>query len=144
VDLGGDIAVIGPQSDGSPWRIGIRSPRAPEVAVAWVGLSSGGIATSGDYERYMVVDGVRYCHILDPSDGWPVKGLSGVSVIAPQCVVAGTTSTIAMLKGQRGGRAWLRDVGLPHLCVDADGGISGNIATETQTAPGLAAASVAG
>jgi len=144
VDLGGDIAVIGPQPEGSPWRVGIRHPRAPQAAIAWVGLSSGAIASSGDYERFMLVDGVRYGHILDPTQGWPVSGLAGVSVIAPQCVVAGTTSTIAMLKGEHAGRAWLAEVGLPHLSVDARGRVSGTIAPETTGPLGAAAPLIAG
>jgi thiamine biosynthesis lipoprotein len=131
VDLGGDIRVIGPQPDGKPWRVGIRHPRAPEIAIAWIALESGGIASSGDYERFMLVNGVRYCHILDPTTGWPVDGLASVSVVAPQCVVAGTTSTIAMLRGESRGRAWLREMGLPHLCVDSSGNVNGSIAMET-------------
>jgi thiamine biosynthesis lipoprotein len=144
VDLGGDIAVIGPQPDGSAWRVGIRHPRAPEIALAWVELKSGAVATSGDYERFMIVDGNRYCHILDPTTGWPVTGLAGVSVIAAHCVVAGTTSTIAMLKGEHAGRDWLREIGLPHLCVDARGRTSGSIAPESAVTQPGGAASVAG
>lgn len=118
VDLGGDIAVVGPHPDGSAWRVGVRHPRIPEVALAWIPLSAGAIATSGDYERFMVVDGRRYGHILDPRSGWPVEGLVCASVVAPHCVVAGATTTLAMLQGADAGRAWLAETGLPHLCVD--------------------------
>ena len=57
---------------------------------------------SGDYERGMGVDGVRYTHVLDPRTGWPVAGLASVSVVAPHCLVAGSASTIAMLRGADG------------------------------------------
>jgi thiamine biosynthesis lipoprotein len=124
--------------------VGIRHPRKPQIAIAWVGLSSGGIASSGDYERFMIVDGVRYCHVLDPTSGWPVSGLASVSVVAAQCVVAGTTSTIAMLKGVTGGLAWLREMGLPHLCVDSGCAVSGDIAVLSRPRAAAAHPSVAG
>ena len=74
----------------------------------------------------MVVDGRRYGHVLDPRTGWPVAGLSAVSVVAEQCLVAGSATTIAMLKGH-GGPAWLAELGLPHLWVDARGGVGGSL-----------------
>ncbi len=69
VNLGGDIAVIGAHPDGSPWRIGIRDPFGSEGAIATLFVSSGGIATSGDYERYWQIDGRRFSHLIDPRDG---------------------------------------------------------------------------
>ncbi len=127
VDLGGDIRLIGPRPDGSSWRIGIRHPRDDAKAIAEIAVASGAVATSGDYERFIEIDGQRYCHILDPHTGWPARGLSSVSVIADECVVAGSLSTIAMLKG-RDGVAWLESLGVRHLVVDEDGRVEG---TET-------------
>jgi thiamine biosynthesis lipoprotein len=127
VDLGGDIAIIGPHPDGSPWRIGIWHPREPATAIAKVEISAGAIASSGDYERFMVVNGRRYCHLLDPRTGWPVSGLASVSVVAPHCIVAGTLATIAMLQGESGGVRWLSEAGLPHLCVDQQLKITGTL-----------------
>lgn len=127
VELGGDIAVIGPHPDGSAWRVGIRHPRVPERVLATVELREGGIASSGDYERYMEIAGQRYCHILDPRNGWPVSGMAAVSVIAPQCLIAGTATTVAMLKGAEGA-VWLQELGLPYLSVDAAGALSGTLA----------------
>ena len=128
VELGGDIAIVGPHPDGSAWQVGIRHPRDPERPVATISLGAGAIATSGDYERYFERDGRRYCHILDARTGWPVEGFAGVSVVAEQCLVAGTASTVAMLKGETGGAQWLGELGLPHLCVNAAGQVSGTLA----------------
>ena len=128
VDLGGDLATIGPHPDGSPWIVGIRDPRNPHEALASVPVSRGAVASSGDYERFIVVDGVRYGHILNPATGWPVEGLAGVSVIAPQCLIAGTASTIALLKGERGGATWLDELGLANLRITRSGRVSGTIA----------------
>ena len=121
VELGGDIALVGPHPDGASWHVGIRHPRDPEKPVATVDLPAGAIATSGDYERFLEHDGVRYCHILSARTGWPTQGLSSVSVLADQCLVAGTVSTIAMLKGPAKGPVWLEALGLPYLCVETDG-----------------------
>jgi thiamine biosynthesis lipoprotein len=127
VDLGGDLRAIGPHPGGRPWLAGVRDPRAPERALASVPLFDQGLATSGDYERCMVVDGVRYTHILDPRTGWPVRGLRSASVIAPQCLVAGTATTIALLKGARDGARFLDGLGLPNLRMDEEERVSGSL-----------------
>lgn len=124
VDLGGDIRVIGPQRSGEPWRIGIRHPRDAAAVLAEIPLAEGALATSGDYERFVEVDGTRYCHILDPRSGWPAQGLSSVTVLAPRCLVAGSLATMAMLKGPDG-IAWLQGLGVRHIVVDAEGRCSG-------------------
>lgn len=128
VDLAGDIHVIGAHADGTPWQIGVQHPRA-EGAIATVPLSHGAIASSGDYERGFTLDGRRYSHILDPRSGWPVQGLAAVSVLADQCLIAGTAATCAMLLGAEQGPPWLAALGLPHLLVDAQMQLRGSIAT---------------
>jgi thiamine biosynthesis lipoprotein len=100
VNLGGDIRVLGPRSDGSAWRFGIQHPRTTGSVIAGLDLAEGALATSGDYERYFECNGRRYCHILDPRSGWPVAHWASISVAAPACVAAGALSTIAMLKGE--------------------------------------------
>lgn len=125
VNLGGDIRVIGPHPDGGPWRIGIQHPRkAGAEALETIALHQGGVASSGDYERCITVDGIRYGHILNPKTGWPVQHMAAVTVVGDFCVVAGSASTIAMLK-QKDGPAWLEGLGLRHLWVDVDGNIGG-------------------
>jgi thiamine biosynthesis lipoprotein len=130
IDLGGDIAVIGPHPNLEPWNIGIRHPRDPESSIVYVSVDHGALASSGDYERYMTVDGRRYCHILNPTTGWPCHGLAAVSVMAERCLVAGTISTIAMLKGRDGIR-WLSGLGLEHFFVDENGVCGGDMPTAT-------------
>lgn len=127
VNLGGDVGIVGPRPDGAAWRIGIRHPRRPRDVLETLELHAGALATSGDYERCIVVDGVRYGHILDPRTGWPVRHLASVSVVADLCVVAGSAATIGVLAETRG-PAWLAKLGLPHLWVDVDGGVGGPLA----------------
>jgi thiamine biosynthesis lipoprotein len=127
VELGGDLALIGPHPDGSSWRVGVQHPRDLTKPIAYVEIGEGAIATSGDYERFMEIGGKRYCHLLNPKTGMPASHLSSVSVLAPQCLIAGTATTIAMLK-EKAGPEWLRQLGLPQLCFDQQLRPSGNLA----------------
>ena len=128
VSLAGDVVVLGPQPGGEPWRVGIRHPRRADAVVATLPIASGALATSGDYERFIEVNGVRHCHILDPRTGHSARGFQSVSVLAPTCLVAGSATTIAMLKGRDAGLAWLRDLDLPYLAVRDDGSVASSIA----------------
>jgi len=124
VNLGGDVRAIGPQADGSPWRVGIRHPRREQAAVAGFDLATGALATSGDYERYFEVAGRRYCHILNPRTGMPVTHWQSISVVSPLCVVAGSCATIAMLL-EADAPAFLDTQGVQWLGVAADGTLRG-------------------
>jgi thiamine biosynthesis lipoprotein len=126
IDLGGDLAVVGPHPDGGPWRVGIRHPRKPGRALARIALFEGGLATSGDYERCMIVDGERYSHLLDPRTGQSFRGGPAcVSVVAPHCLIAGVTSTITMLHAEEDTDEFLAGLGLPHLIARQSGEVSG-------------------
>jgi thiamine biosynthesis lipoprotein len=126
VNLAGDIAVAGPQGDGNNWPIGIRHPREQGHALASISLGAGGLASSGDYERCIEHNGKRYGHILNPATGWPVSGLAAVSVVADQCLVAGSVGTVAMLKPIADALTWLDELGLPWLAIDQEMRCHGN------------------
>lgn len=122
IELGGDIKVIGPPQDSEGWPVSIRDPRQPDRPIVQLKMASGALATSGDYERFQLINGIRYSHLLNPNTGWPVAGLQAVSVIAEHCVVAGSLATIAMLKADKGLK-WLRSCQLPFLCGKSNGQI---------------------
>jgi thiamine biosynthesis lipoprotein len=114
VNFGGDLAVAVPRGHGRTWRVGIEEARADGVARTVVPLVKGGLATSGDARRYLLKDGVRYSHILDPATGWPVRdGPRSVTVAAGTCTDAGMLATLAMLQGAAAER-FLRAQGVPH------------------------------
>jgi len=121
INLGGDVRVFGDRPDSKPWIIGIAHPRIKSALIASIPLISGSIATSGDYERCIEQAGVRYSHILSPYTGWPVLGFQSVSVSSPSCLIAGSISTTAMLKGEQAGREYLDLVGIPALIVSLCG-----------------------
>ncbi len=117
VDLAGDISIVGSTPDNKGWPIGISNPKNPATALSRLNLRAGGLASSGDYERSIVVSGKRYSHILNPLSGWPVDTFAGVSVVADACLLAGSLSTVAMLKGEQLGRAWLEEMAMPFCCI---------------------------
>jgi FAD:protein FMN transferase len=120
VNLGGDIRLVGPRPGDLAWSLGIQHPREAQRMLATLALGSGALATSGDYERYFELDGVRYCHVLNPRTGWPVSAWRSVSVVAPACLAAGALTTVAMLKGADA-LAFLASQNVGYLAMDAAG-----------------------
>lgn len=82
INIGGNIIAIGKHGD-KPWRVGIQHPRAP-TAIATIDLPDGwAVGTSGDYQRYFMLNGKRYCHIIDPRTGYPAQHTQSVTVLVP-------------------------------------------------------------
>ncbi len=103
IDAGGDIGIVGPKPDGQPWRIGIRHPREKEKILAVIPLTSGAVATSGDYERMFEEGGQRYHHILDPHTGYPANRLLSATVVASTATEADALSTALFVLGPEEG-----------------------------------------
>lgn len=103
VNFGGDICVTTPRANGRAWVVGVSDPDRNTTAakpVPLLHLTLGAIATSGDANRYLLKDGIRYSHILNPKTGWPVNGgPRSVTVAADTCTEAGILSTLALLQG---------------------------------------------
>ncbi len=98
INFGGDLACNGPRFNQHPWKVGIESVGGGHSAV--LSLHTGALATSGDARRFLLKDGVRYSHILNPKTGQPIMGAPrSVTVAAQSCVEAGLLSTLAMLQG---------------------------------------------
>lgn len=125
VNLGGDFTVIGPQPDNKPWTVGIANPDERNSMMAKIDLLDGGLASSGDYERYFEVDGQRYSHILNPKTGYPSQGLRAVSVAGNLCTVAGSVATVAMLKEPEDALTWLQESSLNYVYMSPEGDIRG-------------------
>ncbi len=101
VNFGGDLAATGQPKQRKGWKVGIEAMQAGnQVADRTLNLQVGALATSGDARRFILKDGVRYGHILDPKTGWPVPDAPrSVTVAADTCTQAGMLSTFAMLEG---------------------------------------------
>lgn len=101
INFGGDLFSTGARADGHGWRVGLDDPTATGNASAGeIEIRRGAVATSGDARRYLLKDGIRYSHILDPHTGWPVPGAPrSVTVVSDTCLEAGMLATFAMLMG---------------------------------------------
>ena len=131
VNLAGDMRFLGPKPTGEPWMIGIQDPRVRDQVVATLPITQGGLATSGDYERYFELNGQRYCHVLNPKTGMPVSYWRSVSVTSPATVVSGCTTTMVMLK-EADGLAFLQATGFDFFAIDHTGKV--HLRQETQAA----------
>jgi thiamine biosynthesis lipoprotein len=103
INFGGDLRANRPPPHG-PWQVGIERPDTNRTATTILELEHGALATSGDSHRYLLKNGVRYGHILDPRTGWPVSNSPrSVTVAASSCTEAGLLSTLALLQGAGAG-----------------------------------------
>jgi thiamine biosynthesis lipoprotein len=112
IDAGGDILVSGLKQGRTPWRIAIRHPRDSQAVAGVLSFGQKGkriaVVTSGDYERYFELEGVRYHHILDARSGYPARELVSVTVLAPTCALADALSTAVFVVGPEEGLKLLR------------------------------------
>jgi FAD:protein FMN transferase len=118
INFGGDMYISGPRHGKSEWVIGINDPYGKGDQHAGIlRLHRGGVATSGATRRFLLKDGVRYSHILDPHTGWPVPdGPRSVTVATQTCIEAGMLATFAMLQGP-GAEDFLKEQHVIHRCI---------------------------
>ncbi len=125
INIGGNILALGRHGE-RPWQVGIQHPRKPGP-MAVLELQDGeAIGTSGDYQRFFMLDGKRYCHIIDPRTGYPAQGVQAVTVVIPKGAHAGVLSDVAskpaFIVGPQGWREAVRRMGVEMaLLVDEQG-----------------------
>lgn len=117
VNFGGDMYVSGPRRDGRAWRAGIEDPDCFGSAVSILDVYKGALATSGDARRFLLKDGMRYSHILNPKTGWPIAHAPhSITVAAPSCVEAGMLSTLSLLQGANA-EQFLDEQDVKYWCI---------------------------
>ncbi len=117
VNAGGEIKVIG-----KDWKVGVQHPRNPNSLILKLDLKEKSVATSGDYEQYFEVNGIRYHHIFDPATGFPAKGLQSVTVISKSNTWADAVSTAAFVLGKEKGFEFVKSLkGTEAFFVDSLG-----------------------
>ncbi|MCG8422194.1 MAG: FAD:protein FMN transferase [Proteobacteria bacterium] len=144
LQAGGDLYVSGRRGDRA-WRVGIRDPRGSHDATfAIAAIEDRTFSTSGDYERHVVKDGVRYHHILDPVTGTPVRRSRSVTVLAKDAITADAWSTALFVMGVERGLPMVEKIpGLDAVFVDTNNkvhvssGLSGKIWIHRQPTPGI-------
>ena len=103
VNASGDLTAWGYQPDGEPWTIGIVNPNAASKIFSWLNVTNMALATSGNYEKYITIDGKRYSHTINPRTGLPVAGIKSVTIFCPNAEIADAMATPVMIMGIRAG-----------------------------------------
>ncbi len=103
VIAGGDLITWGKMENGKNWIIGIADPSNPNNALSWLEVSDMGVVTSGNYEKFFIIDSVRYTHIINPKTVYPVRGLKSVTIIAPDAEFCDALATGVFVLGQEVG-----------------------------------------
>lgn len=103
VNASGDLTVWGHQPDGQPWTIGIVNPNAAGQVFSYMEVVNMAIATSGNYEKYVMIGGRRYSHTINPRTGMPVTGVKSVTILCPNAELADAMATPVMIMGIRAG-----------------------------------------
>ena len=123
INMGGNVLVFGGKPDGTAWQIGVRDPNGtPEQSEEVLSLTDGAVVTSGNYERFFELDGVRYHHILDPKTGMPVQnGLASVTILTGQSALADALSTACFVLGPEASEPLLLRYGARAIFLFTDG-----------------------
>lgn len=121
VNASGDLAAWGHQPDGQPWTIGIVNPNAAGQIFSWLNVTDMALATSGNYEKYIVIDGKKYSHTINPRTGLPVTGIKSVTIICPNAEIADAMATPVMIMGVSAGLDMIDQINdMEAILIDDD------------------------
>lgn len=124
INMSGDVLVSGLR-DGRPWRVAVAHPRQPRTDLAVLSVTDAGVSTSGDYERFFIKDGRRFCHIIDPRTGWPADRCQSVTVLSPALAFADALATGLFVLGPDRGLQIVESLeGVEAVFVGADGKVA--------------------
>ena len=122
ISVGGNVCATGPKTeDGTPWVVGVNDPEGGDSYLHTLNITGGSVVTSGDYQRYYTVDGVRYHHIIDPDTLYPSQYWCSVTILCADSGLADALSTALFLLPQAEGQALLDKCGAEAMWVDRDG-----------------------
>lgn len=126
ISVGGSILTYGSKPEGGAWQIAVTDPLSPSDSVGILTLDGGYcVSTSGDYERYVEVDGIRYHHILDPRTGSPARSdVAGVTIVTQDGFLSDALSTACFVLGQEEGQKLLEKYDAEGLFIDHEGNIT--------------------
>jgi thiamine biosynthesis lipoprotein len=103
VNASGDLTTWGAQPNGEPWTIAVADPNQRNASFSYMKVSDMAVATSGNYEKFVFIDGKRYSHTIDPHTGFPVSGIKSVTIICPHAELADALTTPIMVMGVKVG-----------------------------------------
>ena len=120
INASGDLTAFGKRTDGSLWKVGIADPDDPLKVVFWLPIENASVATSGNYEQYFEMDGVRYSHNIDPHTGKPVKGIKSVTVISSSAELSDALATAVTIMGVEVGLHFIEQLPGTHCAIITD------------------------
>jgi thiamine biosynthesis lipoprotein len=103
VNASGDMITWGKQADGKPWTVGIAHPDQAHLPFSYMNITDMAIATSGNYEKFAMIDGKKYSHTINPKTGLPVTGIKSVTILSPNAEIADAMATPVTIMGIRAG-----------------------------------------
>jgi len=119
VNASGDLTTWGTQANGQPWTIGIANPNNAALPFSYMNITDMAIATSGNYEKFVVINGKKYSHTINPATGLPVTGIKSVTIISPNAEIADAMATPVTIMGIKAGLQLINQV--KHLaCIIID------------------------
>ena len=119
INVSGDIVTWGKQPDGSKWRIGIADPQHKTNVISWLSVSDISVVTSGGYEKFAIINGQRYGHILDPRTGYPSQGVGSVTIVSPDIELSDALATGVFVLGVEKGMELINQLrGIECLIID--------------------------
>ena len=119
INAAGDLTAWGHQPNGKPWTIGIADPNTTKQAFSFLEITNTSIATSGNYEKFILIDGKKYSHTIDPKTGLPVRGIKSVTIICPNAEIADAMATPVMIMGIKTGLDMLNQIkGIAGIVID--------------------------
>lgn len=119
VNAAGDLTSWGFGENGTPWTIGIADPDAIHHPFSSLNITNMAVATSGNYEKYVVINGKKYSHTIDPKTGFPVSGIKSVTIIAPNAELADALATPVMVMGINAGIHLINQLpGISSIVID--------------------------
>ena len=99
VNASGDLTTWGTQADGKPWTIGIADPDHAALPFSYMNITNTSVATSGNYEKFVMIGGKKYSHTINPKTGMPVSGIKSVTIICPNAEIADAMATPITIMG---------------------------------------------
>jgi thiamine biosynthesis lipoprotein len=124
INASGDMSTWGKKPDGDDWKVAITNPLNKEKAFAMLPISSGAVVTSGNYEKFVMIQGKRYAHIIDPRTGYPAQGILSVTVFGPKAELADALSTAVFVMGIDAGIDRINQLpGIECVIIDEQGRI---------------------
>jgi thiamine biosynthesis lipoprotein len=103
INASGDLSTWGLQPDGRPWTIGIAHPDHPAKSFSYMNISDMAVATSGNYEKFVIINGQKYSHTINPKTGLPIQGIKSVTIITKNAELADAMATPVSIMGIKAG-----------------------------------------